>query len=101
MDPLERIEVYPIIDMAVAAERLAAGDIDVVITTNAEATLIMRETDHARTIENVRADEGSRDKLINDVVPGNYDVVNWRQFGASVPTTTSCGWSATPSASSR
>ena len=55
---LDRIEIEPITDMAIAAERLAAGELDVVITTNAEATLIMREASGVKTIENVRADEG-------------------------------------------
>ena len=73
---LDRIEVYPITDMAVAAERLAAGDVDLVITTNAEATLIMRETDGVRTIENVRADEGFA--VINSQRPP-FDDIRARQ----------------------
>ena len=55
---LDRIEIYPITDMVIAAERLAAGDVDMVITANAEATLIMRETSGATTFENMRASEG-------------------------------------------
>ena len=55
---VDRIEVYPITDMAIAAERLSVGDLDLVITTNAEATLIMREAGSVRTIENLRSDEG-------------------------------------------
>ena len=55
---LDRIEIYPITDMVIAAERLAAGDVDLVITANAEATLIMRETSGATTFENMRASEG-------------------------------------------
>ena len=73
---LDRIEVYPITDMAVAAERLAAGDLDLVITTNAEATLVMRETDDVRTIENVRADEGFA--VINSQRPP-FDDIRARQ----------------------
>ena len=73
---LDRIEVYPITDMAVAAERLAAGELDVVITTNAEATLIMREAGDARTIENVRADEGFA--VINSQRPP-FDDIRARQ----------------------
>ena len=55
---VDRIEVYPITDMVIAAERLSVGDLDLVITTNAEATLIMRETAGVSTIENLRSDEG-------------------------------------------
>lgn len=73
---LDRIEVYPITDMAIAAERLAAGELDVVITTNAEATLIMRETGDVRTIENVRADEGFA--VINSQRPP-FDDIRARQ----------------------
>ena len=73
---LDRIEVYPITDMAVAAERLAAGDLDLVITTNAEATLVMRETGDVRTIENVRADEGFA--VINSQRPP-FDDIRARQ----------------------
>ncbi len=73
---LERIEFYPIIDMAVAAERLLAGDLDMVITTNAEATLIMRETGDARTIENTRASEGFA--VINSQRPP-FDDIRARQ----------------------
>ena len=42
---LDRIEVYPITDMAIAAERLVAGDLDLIVTTSAEATLVLREAD--------------------------------------------------------
>ena len=55
---VDRIEVYPITDMVIAAERLSVGDLDLAITTNAEATLIMRESAGVRTIENLRSDEG-------------------------------------------
>ena len=55
---VDRIEVYPITDMVIAAERLTTGALDLVITTNAEATLIMREAGSVTTIENVRSDEG-------------------------------------------
>ena len=55
---VDRIEIYPITDMVIAAERLVAGDLDVVITANAEATLIMREAQGVRTIENVGSSEG-------------------------------------------
>ena len=62
--------------MAVGAERLAAGDLDVVITTNAEATLIMREASGVKTIENLRSDEGFA--VINSQRPP-FDDVRARQ----------------------
>jgi peptide/nickel transport system substrate-binding protein len=54
---LDRIEVYPITDPTIAAERLSAGDLDIVVTDNAEAILTLREAEGVATIENVRADE--------------------------------------------
>ena len=54
---LDRIEIYPITDTAIAAERLAAGDIDLMVTTNAEATLTLREAEGVKTIENLRSSE--------------------------------------------
>ncbi len=55
---VDRIEIYPITDMVIAAERLIAGDLDLAITSNAEATLIMRDAAGVTTIENLRSDEG-------------------------------------------
>ena len=40
---LDRIEVYPITDTVIAAERLAAGDIDLMVTTNSDAILTLRD----------------------------------------------------------
>ncbi len=54
---LDRIEVYPITDPQIAAERVAAGDLDLVVTANAEATLTLREAEGVTTIENVRSSE--------------------------------------------
>ncbi len=54
---LDRIEIYPITDTAVAAERLAAGDLDLIVTDNAEAILTLREADGVYTLTNQRADE--------------------------------------------
>ena len=56
---LDRIEIYPITDTAIAAERLAAGDLDLLITTNADATLILREAadQGVMTFENQRSEE--------------------------------------------
>jgi len=73
---LDRIEIEPITDMAIAAERLAAGDLDLVITANAEATLIMQETAGVATIENMRASEGFA--VINSQRPP-FDDIRARQ----------------------
>ena len=56
---LDRIEVHPITDPAIAAERLAAGDIDLSVTSNTDAILTLREAEAegVRTIENVRSSE--------------------------------------------
>ena len=56
---LDRIEIYPITDTAIAAERLAAGDLDLLITANADATLILREAadQGVTTFENQRSEE--------------------------------------------
>ena len=73
---LDRIEIYPITDMVIAAERLVAGDLDVVITSNAEATLIMREAAGVTTLENVRSSEGFA--VINSERPP-FDDIRARQ----------------------
>ena len=77
---LDRIEVTPITDMAVAAERLAAGDLDMVVTTNAEATLTLREAaeqgEIPRPIENVRSSESFA--VINSQAPP-FDDIRARQ----------------------
>ncbi len=54
---LERIEVYPITDTAVAAERLAAGDLDLMVTDSEDAILTLREADGVYTIDNQRSEE--------------------------------------------
>ena len=56
---LDRIEIYPITDTAIAAERLAAGDLDLLITANADATLILRDAADrgVTTFENQRSEE--------------------------------------------
>ena len=56
---LDRIEIEPITDTAIAAERLAAGDLDLMVTANAEATLTLREAkaEGVKTIENLRSSE--------------------------------------------
>ena len=73
---VDRIEIYPITDMVIAAERLVAGNLDVVITSNAEATLIMREAQGVRTIENVWSSEGFA--VINSERPP-FDDIRARQ----------------------
>ena len=73
---LDRIEIYPIVDMVVAAERLAAGDLDLVITAGADATLVMRETEGVTTIENARLEEGFA--VINSQRPP-FDDIRARQ----------------------
>ena len=55
---LDRIEIYPITDSVVAAERLIAGDIDVMVTSSSEAILTLRGGDGVRTIENLRSIAG-------------------------------------------
>ena len=54
---LDRIEVYPITDTEIAAERLAAGDIDLMVTSNSDAILTLQDSEGVRTIENVRSSE--------------------------------------------
>ncbi len=73
---LDRIEIEPITDMAIAAERLTAGDLDLVITSSAEATLIMRETQGVSTVENARSVEGFA--VINSQRPP-FDDIRARQ----------------------
>ena len=54
---LDRIEVYPITDTVIAAERVAAGDIDLMVTSNSDAILTLRDSEGVQTIENVRSSE--------------------------------------------
>jgi ABC-type transport system substrate-binding protein len=56
---LDRIEVEPTTDTVIAAERLAAGEIDLMVTSNSDAILTLRDYGDAgvRTIENVRSSE--------------------------------------------
>ena len=75
---LDRIEVYPITDTAIAAERLAAGDIDLMVTSNSDAILTLRdaEADGVRTIENIRSSEDFA--MMNTEVPP-FDDIRARQ----------------------
>ena len=56
---LDEIHVEPITDTVIAAERLAAGDIDLMVTSNSDAILTLRDSadQGVRTIENVRSSE--------------------------------------------
>ena len=54
---LDRIEVYPITDSAIAAARLAAGELDMMITDNPDAILTLRDAEGVRTVENLRSGE--------------------------------------------
>ena len=75
---LDRIEVYPITDTAIAAERLAAGDIDLMVTSNSDAILTLRdaEADGVRTIENIRSSEDFA--MMNTAAPP-FDDIRARQ----------------------
>ena len=53
---LDRIEVYPITDPVIAAEQVAAGDLDVVVTTNADAILTLTDAG-IEPSQNVRSGE--------------------------------------------
>ena len=50
---LDGIEFLPITDAAIAAERVAAGDIDLVVTSSADAILTLRDAEGVSTIENL------------------------------------------------
>ena len=56
---LDRIEVYPIPDSAVAAQRLIAGDLDLIVVSETSAILTLREAADRGvvTFENHRSDE--------------------------------------------
>ncbi len=75
---LDRIEVYPITDPVIAAERLAAGDIDMLVTSNSDAILTLRDSSDqgVRTIENVRSSE---DFAMMNVAQPPFDDLRARQ----------------------
>ncbi len=75
---LESIEIHPITDTAIAAERLAAGDLDLIVTPNAEATLTLREAADRGvvTFENQRSEESFA--VINTEKPP-FDDIRARQ----------------------
>ena len=73
---LDRIEVYPITDTVIAAERLASGDIDLMVTSNSDAILTLRDSEGVQTIENVRSSEDFA--MINTEMPP-FDDIRARQ----------------------
>ena len=71
---LDRIEIYPITDTAIAAERIVAGDLDLVVTSGTEATLTLREAadQGVVTLENPRLEESFA--VMNTQVPPFDDI---------------------------
>ena len=60
---LDGIEFSPITDTAIASERVAAGDIDLVVTSSPDAILTLRDSDSVNTIENLYS--GENDIMMN------------------------------------
>ena len=56
---LDRIEIYPITDNTIAAQRLIAGELDMVVVSGTDAILTLRDAadQGVRTIENQRSEE--------------------------------------------
>ena len=73
---LDAIEFIIQTDTAIAADRLASGDLDVVITSNPDAILTMREADTVRTLENLLASDN--DLMMNTSKPP-FDDIRVRQ----------------------
>ncbi len=71
---LDRIEVYPIPDSAVAAQRLIAGELDLMVSSETGAILTLRDAAEQGvvTIENQRADEAMM--IINAQSPVFSDI---------------------------
>ena len=71
---LDRIEVYPIPDSAVAAQRLVAGELDLLVAYGPGAILALRGAadDGVRTFENPRSDETLM--IINTQSPAFSDI---------------------------
>ena len=71
---LDRIEVYPIPDSAVAAQRLIAGDLDLIVVSETGAILTLRDAadQGVITIENQRSDESML--FINTQSPAFSDI---------------------------
>ena len=73
---LDRIEVYPITDPTISAERLAAGDLDLMVTSNSDAILTLRDSEGVQTIENLRSGEDFA--MMNTEIPP-FDDIRARQ----------------------
>ncbi len=73
---LDRIEVYPITDSAIAASRLVAGELDMMITDNPDAIAVLREATEVRTVENLRS--GEHFAMLNTSKPP-FDDIRARQ----------------------
>ena len=73
---LDRIEVYPITDSAIAASRLVAGELDMMITDNPDAIAVLREAEEVRTVENLRS--GEHFAMLNTSKPP-FDDIRARQ----------------------
>ena len=73
---LDRIEIYPIYDTAIAAERIAAGDLDMAITSDTDAILILREAESVKVIEQPLS--GETVAVINSQSPP-FDDIRARQ----------------------
>ena len=73
---LDRIEVYPITDPVIAAERVAAGDIDLMVTSNSDAILTLRDSEAVQTIENLRSSE---DLAMMNTLMAPFDDIRARQ----------------------
>ena len=71
---LDRIEIYPITDSTIAAQRLVAGDLDLVVVASAEAILTLRDAADrgVRTFENARSEESMM--IINAQSPTFSDI---------------------------
>ncbi len=69
---LDGIEFIVITDSAIAAERVAAGEIDVQITSSPDAILTLRDADTVSTIENLRS--GVNDVMMNTRKPPFDDI---------------------------
>ena len=73
---LDRIEVYPITDSAIAASRLVAGELDMMITDNPDAIGALRDAEEVRTVENLRS--GEHFAMLNTSKPP-FDDIRARQ----------------------
>ena len=54
---LDRIEFYPTTDPVLAAQRLSAGELDLMLTSGPEAILTLREAEGVNLIENAQTSE--------------------------------------------